>query len=83
MLRKVALARSALYCRSWLEAANDEIRTRGPTYFIQNCKELLSNEKWSMERVKAQSVKKLQIKPALGLFFTAPSVPFSQTGIYL
>ncbi|KZC09781.1 F-box only protein 22 [Dufourea novaeangliae] len=72
------LCRASLVCRSWLEAANDERRTRGPTYFIQNCKELLANEKLSMERIKMQSIKKLQIKPALGLFFTAPSIPFSE-----
>lgn len=71
------------YSRSWLEAANDERRTRGPTYFMQNCKDLLANEKWSMERVKTHCIKKLQIKPTLGLFFTAHSVPFSQPGTWL
>lgn len=77
-LNGMELSTASMVCRSWLEAANDERRTRGPTYFMQNCKDLLANEKWSMERVKAHCIKKLQIKPALGLFFTAHSVPFSQ-----
>ncbi|XP_033338045.1 F-box only protein 22 [Megalopta genalis] len=77
-LNGMELSRASMVCRSWLEAANDERRTRGPTYFMQNCKNLLVNEKWSMERIKTQCIKELQIKPALGLFFTARSVPFTQ-----
>ncbi|XP_078036540.1 F-box only protein 22-like [Augochlora pura] len=75
-LNGMELSRASMVCRSWLEAANDEKRTRGPAYFIYKCKNL--NEKWSMERVKTQCINELQIKPALGLFFTAHSVLFTQ-----
>ena len=64
------LASASMVCRSWLEAANSEKRTRGPICLIKSCTS--SNEEVDEEYVKVEIFKKLKIKPALGLFFTPP-----------
>ncbi|XP_076672591.1 F-box only protein 22-like [Andrena cerasifolii] len=65
----------SMVCRSWLEAANNEKRTRGPICF-RECVACFASEKQSMEYFKSQIIKRLRIKPALGLFFTVSSMPF-------
>ncbi|XP_076629270.1 F-box only protein 22-like [Colletes latitarsis] len=70
-LNGMELSNAAMVCRSWLEAANNEKQTRGPTYLIEYCK-----MQCSRERVKTKIIKNLRIKPVLGLFFTSTFVPF-------
>ncbi|XP_011686686.1 PREDICTED: F-box only protein 22-like [Wasmannia auropunctata] len=60
------LASSAMVCRSWQEAANNEKLTRGPCCFIQHYKtrhDFLSH------------VKNIRIKPSAGFFFIPENTP--------
>ncbi|XP_011165961.1 uncharacterized protein LOC105200213 [Solenopsis invicta] len=59
------LANAAIVCRSWLEAANKEKRTRGPCCFMQAYKteDYLSN------------INNIRVKPSLGLFFIPNDLP--------
>lgn len=75
-LNGMDLSSAARVCRSWLEAANNEKRTRGPISLIANYEKFLPKEKSTMECLKTQIIKNLTIKPALGLFFTNPTVVF-------
>ncbi|XP_076766562.1 F-box only protein 22-like [Xylocopa sonorina] len=63
-LNGMELSNVSMVCRSWLEVANDEKRTRGGDTF------LIDYDIASIRaHYKAQITQKLQSKPALGLFF--------------
>lgn len=68
-LNGLDLNNASKVCRSWLEAANSEKRTRGPTCLMRNVKD------WrytpiGWEGVKRYSIECSQLKPSLALFFT-------------
>ncbi|XP_006611836.1 F-box only protein 22-like [Apis laboriosa] len=65
-LNGMELSNASMVCRSWLEVANDEKRTRGgPICFIENLE-------MGVEYFNIQITEKLRIKPTLGLIFKAP-----------
>ncbi|XP_053979460.1 F-box only protein 22-like [Hylaeus anthracinus] len=73
-LNGMELSSAAMVSRSWLEAANNEKRTRGPTHSIEHLTEHIT-----MGRVKTQIIKQLRIKPVLGLFFPSNRIPLFET----
>lgn len=61
------LSNASMVCRSWSEAANNEKRTRGPMCLIGNT--TVPDDADYRKHVKLKIIKKLRIKPALGLLF--------------
>ncbi|KAG7213928.1 hypothetical protein KM043_003128 [Ampulex compressa] len=72
------LASASIVCRSWLEAANNEKRTRGPVCLTKEYEIYLMTQEWTLERVKTAVIRKLPIKPALGLCFTPRVISFDR-----
>ncbi|KOX75318.1 F-box only protein 22 [Melipona quadrifasciata] len=60
-LNWIDLSNASMVCRSWLEVANDEKRTRGGPVCLIN---------WGKKYLKV--IEKLRNKPTLGLVFKAP-----------
>ncbi|KAK2578053.1 hypothetical protein KPH14_008469 [Odynerus spinipes] len=68
-LNGLDLSNASKVCRTWLEAANSEKRTRGPMCLTRNIKEMgYVVSGW--EDIKTESIRYSSVKPSLALFFT-------------
>lgn len=72
-LNAIDLSNVSMVCRSWLEAANNEKRIRGPVCLMEDFEDLSENSRCNIECVKRKIIKNLSIRPLLGLFFTVPN----------
>ncbi|KAL2711836.1 F-box only protein 22-like isoform X1 [Vespula squamosa] len=72
--RYVTLIANALiinntYCTSWLEAVNDEMRTRGPSCIIRSRRK--TNTSLSFDGIKKEMIECFALKPTFNMFFVA------------
>ncbi|XP_003700790.2 F-box only protein 22-like [Megachile rotundata] len=61
------LSNASMVCRSWSEAANNEKHTRGPMCLIEST--TVPEDADYRKDIKIEIIKKLRIKPSLGLLF--------------
>ncbi|XP_043679613.1 F-box only protein 22-like isoform X1 [Vespula pensylvanica] len=68
-LNGLDLSNASQVCRSWLEVANSEKRTRGPSCFIRSTREMrYTSSSW--DGVKKEIIECSTVKPSLSVFFT-------------